>query len=145
MTYLEYIKSRMPHFFNNVDVVEYVPHHLSKSIFNWFESSNYFVVDPNRTNLDNFNDNRFNVAMSLNYFQHTPDYVSQVIELHRVSSKFVLFSCAAAGHKPKRGNRYYKNLVEADFEIDFYSMFDYHRFHVDHNESQLYFWGVKKE
>lgn len=144
MNYFDHIKTRMPHFFDGVSVLEYTSHDRSKSIRNLFTNSRYVVVDPNSSDLDSIGDRSFTVTISVNNFQHTPDYIRQLERMHRVSSKFVMFSCAAAGHIPK-GKGYYKNLTEADFYFgtDIESMFETHRFYADYNESMLYFWGVR--
>lgn len=144
--YISYLKNRMPHFFNNVDVVEYVPHERSKTIKHMFSSSRYHVFDPNSTDLSNVKDNTFNVAMSINYLQYVPDYLNHLKTLHRISSKFMLISCAAAGRNIDKTHYYYKNLVMSDFynQIDLDSMFDTYKFHIDYNCSTMYLWGIKK-
>ena len=136
----------MPHFFDGVDVLEYTPHSKSKSVSGMFSNSRYYVFDPKSNNLSSIPDNSFNVALSIDYLQYTPDYLNHLSLLHRVSSKFVLFSCAAAGRKVNRNVSYYKNLVMSDFynQIDLDSMFDTYKFDVDYLSSDLYFWGVKK-
>lgn len=144
--YLEYLKTRMPHFFHNVDVVEYAPHNRSKSIKHMFVDSRYYVFDPNKTDLSDMEDGRFRSAISINYLQYVPNYLDHLRILHRVSSKFVLLSCAAAGSKPDASAPYYKNLVMSDFynQIDLDSMFDTYKFHVDYEHSTMYLWGIKK-
>lgn len=143
--YLQSIRKRMPHFFDGVSVLEYVPHNKSKTIINLFDNSKYYVVDPKVSDLSNIEDNYFNVAMSIGYMQYTPNYLDHLQRLHRVSSKFVLFSCAAAGKKVNNPPEYYKNLVMSDFynHIDLDCMFDRYNFDVDYSNSDLYFWGVK--
>lgn len=144
--YISSLRNRMPHFFNNVDVVEYVPHEKSKTIKHMFSNSRYYVFDPNSTDLSDVEDNAFNVAMSIDYLQYTPDYLDHLKKLHRVSSKFVLISCAAAGRHVSTPPPYYKNLVMSDFynQIDLDSMFETYKFDVDYDRSDLYLWGVKK-
>lgn len=140
------LKKRMPHFFTGVDVLEYVPHTRSKSINYLFDNCRNFVINPETNYLSNVEDDSFRVVMSIDYFQHTPEYLEQLKEMHRVSSKFVMFSCAAAGRRPNTSSNYYKNLVMSDFynKIDLDSMFETYKFDVDYDRSDLYFWGVKK-
>lgn len=143
MRYFEHLKNRMPHFFDGVEVLEYTSHNRSKSIRHLFDSSYYFVVDPSRLNLDNFDDNRFDVAMSINDFQYTENFIDRFKEMHRVSSKMVMFLCSTVGQKP-RSTGYHRNLTESDFDINLEIMFDTHRFHIDYDAHQLYFWGIKR-
>jgi hypothetical protein len=136
----------MPHFFNEVSVLEYTPHNTSKSINYLFSDSRILVIDPRKNNLSDINDNEFNVSMSINYFQYSPDYLTHLENLCRVSSKFIMFSCAAAGKSIKSPPEYYKNLVMSDFynHLDLGLMFETYRFDVDYDRSELYFWGTKR-
>jgi ubiquinone/menaquinone biosynthesis C-methylase UbiE len=144
--FFESVKRRMPHFFTGADVLEYVPHTRSKSINYLFDNCRNFVINPKTNYLSNVEDDSFRVVMSIDYFQYTPEYLKQLKEMHRVSSKFVMFSCAAAGRHIEDPPPYYKNLVMSDFynKIDLDSMFETYRFDVDYDRSDLYFWGVKK-
>lgn len=144
--FFNYVSRRMPHFFNNVDVLEYVPHNKGKSIQHLFINSRYFVIDPTKNNLSKIEDNSFNVSMSIDYFQYSQNFLFEFEQLHRVSSKFVMFSCAAAGRTPDLTKGHYKNLTMSDFynNIDIESMFDSYSFDTDHQYSDLYFWGVKR-
>ena len=141
-TFFEITRNRMPHFFNDVSVLEHVPHNKCKTIWHLFHNSNYVVVDPNSDGIYKITDNSFNVAMSINYFHNTKNYVKELQDIHRVSSKLVMFSCQAAGND----NPSVENLTEADFysnlDIDF--MFERHQFDVDYAKSMLYFWGIKR-
>lgn len=145
-TFFERTRSRMPHFFYDVDVLEYVPHHKSKSINKLFLNSRHYVLDPTINDLSKIQDNSFRVTMSIDYFQYTPNYLDHFKKLHRISSKFVMFSCAAAGRKPVGREQYYKNLTMPDFYncLDMDSMFDSYLFDPDYDTSTLYFWGVKR-
>ena len=140
------VKSRMPHFFQGVDVLEYSPHDTSKRLMSLFKDSRYYVLDPRHNDLSSVKDSNFNVVISIDYLQHTPNYLDILTRMHRVSSKFVIFSCAAAGNKVDNLSEYYKNLVMSDFynHIDLDLMFETYRFDVDYEKSELYFWGVKK-
>jgi len=143
--FFDSVQNRMPHFFNDVDVLEYVPHSRSKKIRHMFSDSRYFVIDPNRNNLEKVESNTFSVTMSIDYFQSTSNFIEQFQGLHRVSSKFVMFSCASAGRKPTREG-YYKNLTTSDFynSLDFDKMFERYFFDVDYLSTELNFWGVKR-
>jgi hypothetical protein len=145
MNKFDLIKKRMPHFFNNCDVLEYVPHDKSKSIKHLFSNCRYVVIDPKTKDLSNMSDNSFKVVISVEYFQHTSEYLNHFIDMHRVSSKFILFSCAVAG-RPKIENKYHKNLTQSDFynSLDFDKMFETYKFDVDYSNSTLYFWGIKR-
>lgn len=147
MIYFDEIKRRMPHFFNGMNVLEYVPHDNSKKILGMYEDSRYTVINPNKSTLEEIKDNSFNVAISINYLQYTEEYIRHVQELHRVSSKFIMFSCAAPGTQAPSGVEYYRNLTEADFwfGLDVEGLFESHKFYIDYDTSTLYFWGVKKK
>lgn len=140
------VKKRMPHFFQGVDVLEYSPHDKSKRVLSLFEDSRYYVLDPRRNDLSGIEDNSFKIVMSIDYFQHTPDYLEHLNRMHRVSSKFVIFCCAAVGTKPESHDGYYKNLVMSNFynQAPLDQMFDTYKFDTDYSASELYFWGVKK-
>jgi ubiquinone/menaquinone biosynthesis C-methylase UbiE len=96
--------------------------------------------------MSSIENNSFTVVMSVNYFQYTPNYLEQLKEMHRVSSKFVMFSCAAAGRHIKNPPTYYKNLVMSDFynHLDLDAMFETYKFDVDYERSDLYFWAIKR-
>lgn len=136
----------MPHFFNEVDVLEFTPHDKSKSIKHLFSNSRYVVLDPFRTDLSEIKNDAFNVVVSINCFQNDKDYLNKLKSMHRVSSKFVMFSCSTAGTMPLNSEQYYKNLTESDFYnlIDLDSMFETYKFNIDYSESKLYFWAVKR-
>ena len=146
MNFFDSTKRRMPHFFNGVDVLEYGPHNKSKSIKHLFSDSRYTVLDPSRNDLSEIDDNSFTVVFNADYFQDTPDYLCELKDMHRVSSKFVMFSCHASGNKNVSKDKYYKNLNESDFYnwLDLDRLFETYVFEVDYPTSMLYFWGVKK-
>jgi len=143
--YFERIKDRMPHFFIGVDVLEYVPHSRCKAIAHLFEDSRYVVVDALHHDLSDVPDGLCTVTMSVDFFHRAPNYLEMFEEMHRVSSKLVMFSCAAAGTKPNAAG-YWKNLTEADFStvLNLDEMFDSYEFQVNLEETQLSFWGVKR-
>ena len=143
MNYFEHIRNRMPHFFDSVSVLEYVPHSRCKSILYLFENSHYVVVDALRHDLSDVPSDSYTVAMSIDFLHRAPNYLEIFTELHRVSSKFVMLSCATAGMPPKAAG-YWKNITQSDFSVNLDEMFDTHRFHVDYDQHQLYFWGVKR-
>jgi hypothetical protein len=144
--FFESVKRRMPHFFNKVDVLEYTPHSKSKSVKHLFLNSRYVVIDPFNTDLSEVRDDAFNVVISINCFQHQKDYLDKLKFMHRVSSKFVMFSCPTAGTMPSKSEIYYRNLTESDFynSIDLDLMFETYKFEINYKKSELYFWGVKK-
>jgi hypothetical protein len=146
MNFFESARRRMPHFFNGVDVLEYTPHDKSKSIKHLFSDSRYIVIDPKNTGLSKVDDNSFKVVVSVDYFQDTSDYLSKLEDMHRVSSKFVIFSCRAAGNSQVSEDGYYKNLTRSDFYnwLDLDDLFETHTFEIDYNNSMMYFWGVKR-
>lgn len=145
MTYFEEIRRRIPHFFKDISVLEYVPHDRCKSIGYLFDTSRYIVLNPETNDLSNVQMDSFRVAMSVDRFHLTPNYIKELEAMHKVASKFVMFSCAAAGTRPTHDG-YWKNLTEADFygSLNIDKMFETHKFFADYETHSLYFWGVKK-
>jgi hypothetical protein len=143
MNFFESVKKRMPHFFSGVDVLEYGSHDKCKTIRYLFSDSKYVVLDPNRIDSQSIDDNSFNVTMSINRFQDSTDYLNELRVIHRLSSKFVMFSCNTAGND----GPCIRNLTQSDFYnyIDLDSMFETYKFEVDYPQAVLYFWGVKKD
>jgi hypothetical protein len=133
----------MPHFFVGVNVLEYGPHNRSKKIKGLYEDSRYAVIDPRSSDLEEIKDGSFKVVISVNNFNFTNNYLDQLKSMHRVSSKFVMFSCLAAGYGDVGQEA---NLTEGDFygHLDMDSMFESLRFHADYSDHMLYFWGVKR-
>lgn len=144
MNSFEQIKSRMPHFFIGTSVLECSLHQKSKSSMALFENSEYLVIDPSRKDLRGVGDNTFMTVLSVGTLNTMTNYIDIFRQMHRISSKFVLFSCSAPGNT-KSMSKGYKNLTEADFvfNIDFDSMFETFKFDVNYHTSTLFFWGVK--
>ena len=142
--YFEYLKGRMPHFFDGVTVLEYVPPSQCKKIYGLFNNCRYTVLNPDTNGLSAVPDNSFLVAISIDRFHNTENYLEEFGRVYRVASRFVMFSAAAAGRKP---TGQLSNLTEADFYLNFDidSMFITHMFYVDHEDSTLYFWGIKMD
>ena len=79
--------------------------------------------------------------------------------MHRMASKFVIFTCASTG-RPEHGTTrttpqnspftlkwdYYYNLTKEDFmeALDLDDMFKTYEFSYNPSSCDLYFWGVKK-
>jgi hypothetical protein len=143
MNFFDSVKRRMPHFFSEVDVLEYVPYDKCKTIKYLFSDSKYVVLNPDKVDASDITDNSFNVAMSLNRFHESPNYLDELKVIHRLSSKFVMFSCNTAGNY----GPCIRNLTQSDFYnyVDLDSMFETYKFEVDYPQAILYFWGVKKD
>lgn len=105
-----------------------------------------------------FPDNWFDVAVSAECFEHNPQWLETFTNMHRMASKFVIFTCATEG-RPEHGTtrttpedspftltwNYYQNLTEQDFRdaLDFDSLFQQYEFTTNEHSHDLYFWGIK--
>ena len=131
----------MPHFFFSTDVCEHSYFSDSKKIKFLFDDSKYYVF-PNINNVD---DNKFNVSLSIDKLQYEKNYLDTFHNLYRISSKFVLIRCSSAGSPKNIKNEYQRNLTESDFgsTMTMNKMFSSYNFYYDEQECNLYFWGVK--
>lgn len=161
-------KKIFPHFFNNVNVIEIGSLDINGSIREIFNALSYIGVDLDEgpgvdliaegQNLD-FEDNFFNVAVSSECFEHNPYWLETFLNMCRMASDFVIFSCASTGRREHGTTRttpkdspftlkwdYYKNLTQQDFEsrIDLTEIFSNYQFEYNDKSCDLYFWGVKK-
>lgn len=102
-------------------------------------------------------DNSFDVAVSVECFEHNPEWVATFNNMHRIASKAVLITCASDG-RPEHGTSshdpsssphtgdYYRNLNQTDFEREFKLelMFAQWEFEYNPRAHDLYFYGIKR-
>jgi hypothetical protein len=166
--FFESVKKRMPHFFNDVDVIEIGSLDINGSVRDFYNAKTYIGIDLSEgPGVDqvaegqdvDFPDDCFDVAVSAECFEHNPYWLETFINMHRMAEKFVIFTCASEG-RPEHGTTrttpdnspftlkwdYYRNLVEADFtsNLDLENMFEEYEFDYNPSSCDLYFWGVKK-
>jgi hypothetical protein len=166
--FFEYVRQSMPQYFTHVKVIEIGSLDINGSVRDFYDTTTYIGVDLEEgkgvdlvaegQNLD-FPNNSFDVAVSAECFEHNPYWLETFINMHRIASEFVIFTCASDG-RPEHGTTrttpdnspftlkwdYYKNLNASDFynSLDLYSMFSEHEFSYNANSCDLYFWGIKK-
>ncbi len=111
----------------------------------------------------NLPDERFDVALSCECFEHDSHWASTFKNMCRMTKAggVIAFTCASLGrveHGTVRSNAehspgtqfmgldYYKNLSKEDFysETDIHSIFSEHYFFFEESSYDLYFVGVKK-
>jgi SAM-dependent methyltransferase len=165
--YLTALRDRFPGMFTGVTVLEVGSLNINGTVRDFFDATTYIGVDvaPGRCvdvvaegqNLD-FPDNHFDVAISAECFEHNPHWAATFANMHRMASKYVVFTCASDG-RPEHGTRrsdpnsspltlewdYYKNLNEQHFheEFDISRMFSEWEFVYNPSSWDLYFYGVK--
>jgi SAM-dependent methyltransferase len=165
--FFELTKQRFPQYFTGVSVLEIGSLNINGTVRDFYNTDRYLGVDVSDgpgvdmvaqgQNLA-FPDNSFDVAVSAECFEHNPHWLETFVNMHRIATKFVIFTCATDG-RPEHGTTrttpedspftldwdYYRNLTELDFtsNLDLDSMFNQHEFTVNHDSHDLYFWGIK--
>ena len=166
--YLADLSRRFPDMFFGVSVIEIGSLNTNGTVRDFCQTSDYLGVDvgpgpgvdlvAEGQNLD-FPDGHFDVAISAECFEHNPEWAATFANMHRVSSRYVVFTCASDG-RPEHGTRrsspdsspltlewdYYRNLNEQDFRdaFDIESMFVEHEFRYNPTSHDLYFYGIKR-
>lgn len=110
----------------------------------------------------NLPDNKFDVVISTECFEHNPNWIKTFYNMHRMCKPngLIIMTCATTGRAPHGTlvdrpedspltvqlgwGEYYKNLTEKDFvdNFDLVSMFSRHQFYVNSQAKDLYFWGI---
>lgn len=162
--YISYLKARFPEYFRAVTVLEVGSLDINGTVRDFFDMCEYIGVDVGEgPGVDvvaygqslKYPDKSFDVAISCECFEHNPAWKETFVNMHRMSSGMVIFTCATEG-RPEHGTRrsdpgssplttdwdYYRNLTEADFrELPLDDMFARYEFDVHRTSHDLYFWG----
>lgn len=162
------VKQRFPEMFSDVSVLEIGSLNINGSVRDLFNASLYIGVDLEEgPSVDvvgqgqelSYDDNFFDVAISAECFEHNPYWLETFLNMCRMSSKFVMFTCASEGRLEHGTTRsapecspftlqwdYYKNLNQEDFtsHINFDEIFSQYEFSYNSQSYDLYFWGLKK-
>jgi hypothetical protein len=165
--FFEQMKERFPQYFDGVSVIEIGSLDINGTVRDFYTPTRYVGVDVsagpgvdlvcNGEDVD-YPDESFDVAVSAECFEHNPAWIETFINMHRVASKFVIFTCASDG-RPEHGTTrttpedspftldwdYYRNLTEQDFRDhhNFDTMFQQYEFNTNPHSHDLYFWGIK--
>ena len=164
--YFSYVKEMFPEYFQNVSVIEMGSLNINGTVRDFFDATKYVGIDLDEgPGVDlvcpaqevGFQDGSFDVAVSAECFEHNPYWAETFDNMHRLASKFVIFTCASDGreeHGTRRSHPstspftldwdYYRNLNEQDFRsiFDFDTLFDRHEFTYNEKSKDLYFWGI---
>lgn len=167
--FFESVKSRFPQYFDNVEVIEIGSLDINGSVRDFYRNTPRYIgvdlaegkgVDLIAEGQDvDFPDRSFDVAVSAECFEHNPYWKETFLNMYRMASKFVVFTCASDG-RPEHGTTrttpanspftlswdYYQNLNEKDFRKHFLidDMFSEYEFSYNPSSCDLYFWGVVK-
>lgn len=162
--YVSYLKARFPDAFRSKKVLEVGSLDINGTVRDFFEGCEYVGVDVGEgpgvdvvakgEDLD-YPDRSFDVSISCECFEHNPAWRETFVNMHRMSSKMVIFTCASEG-RPEHGTQrsdpgssplttgwdYYRNLVEEDFgSLPLDRMFSRYEFERNYTSHDLYFWG----
>jgi hypothetical protein len=165
--FFETVKSFYPQFFNDVSVLEIGSLDINGTVRDFYNATKYIGVDVGEgkgvdivaegQDLD-FDNRSFDVTVSAECFEHNPYWKETFLNMYRMASKFVIFTCASEGRSEHGTTRttpadspftvnwdYYRNLNEKDFrqEFNFDTMFFQHSFIYNPQSYDLYFWGIK--
>jgi hypothetical protein len=165
--FFDFAKSLFPEYFKGTSVIEIGSLNINGTVRDFYENCKYLGVDVGEgkdvdlvcpgEKLD-FADNTFSVSVSAECFEHNPFWLETFKNMHRMASKFVIFTCASDG-RPEHGTKrttpddspltldwsYYRNLNERDFtsNLDLSKMFKEWTFIYNKHSHDLYFWGIK--
>jgi len=165
--FFDFAKSLFPEYFKDTSIIEIGSLNINGTVRDFYENCKYLGVDVGEgkdvdlvcpgEKLD-FADNTFSVAVSAECFEHNPFWLETFKNMHRMASKFVIFTCASDG-RPEHGTKrttpddspltldwsYYRNLNEKDFtsNLDLSKMFKEWTFIYNKHSHDLYFWGIK--
>ena len=166
--FLEFPKSRFPEYFLNCKVIEIGSLKINGTARDLFQDCAYLGVDIGIVKGVNlvgqgqelmFPNDSFDVAISVECFEHNPYWLETFINMHRMARSFVLFTCASSGRAEHGTTRtdlwtspltaewdYYKNLDETDFtsRLAFSELFSSFEFIYNKASFDLYFWGIKR-
>lgn len=162
------VKQQYPEAFIGVDVLEVGSLDINGSVRDFFQPDSYIGVDISEgQGVDvvgqgqelQYTDGLFDTVVSAECFEHNPFWAGTFQNMHRMASKFVIFTCATDG-RPEHGtsrtdqgsspftanSNYYRNLNQKDFEdkFDLPSMFESFFFEINEQSHDIYFLGVKR-
>lgn len=160
------VRDKYPTHFANVRVLEVGSLDINGSIRGMFTDCDYTGVDvgpgPGVDVVAHGEDltypaRDFDTVLSLECFEHNPEWLATFVNMHRMCSGLVVMTCATTG-RPEHGTRattpadsphtvgwdYYRNLTADDFTsaLDLKSMFTTFEFMTNDVSHDLYFYGL---
>ena len=167
--FIRSVQQFFPSYFTQVSVLEIGSYDVNGSVRSLFDATKYVGVDlvPGPcvdvvcSGHEFRSDDRFDVAISTECFEHNPFYAETFLNMARRvrPGGIVLFTCAGEG-RPEHGTRrcdpssspgtlklapdYYHNLTEAHFaSLDLTAWFSEYRFYRNEVSHDLYFLGIR--
>lgn len=167
--YLTALRSRFPWLFMDVgSVLEIGSLDINGSVRGFFSDCTYVGVDiASGPGVDvvalgqelDYDDEAFDVVISAECFEHNPAWLETFVNMRRMASLAVIFTCATTGraeHGTARsspgsspltvaaGWDYYRNLTAADFEdaLPLADLFTVYEFSTNESSHDLYFYGL---
>jgi hypothetical protein len=168
--YIARVKEKFPQYFDGKRVLEVGSLNINGTLRDFFTNSDYTGVDLDEgpgvdvicegQNLE-YPDNSFDVAISAECFEHNPHWAETFINMTRMSSDIVIFTCASTGREEHgtsnahafaspftvaKGWDYYKNLTQEDFEtMPLDDMFTEYVFSTNDFSHDIYFYGFVRK
>lgn len=167
--FLERVRSKYPEAFSEAEVLEVGSLDINGTVRDFFDDRcSYLGVDVGPgPGVDlvmpgeklSFPDDEFDTAISAECFEHNPAWLETFQNMHRMSRRFVIFTCASEGRREHGTRRtdpgssphtvdwdYYRNLNASDFEdaLDLDQMFESWEFEYNPVSCDLYFVGLKR-
>lgn len=166
MDFVRGVRERFPRLFSGRRVIEIGSLNINGSVRDFFNDCHYIGVDlADGPGVDlvcsgadvYFADGFFDVAISTECFEHNELWLQTFLNMRRMASEMVIFTCASEG-RPEHGtvrsspsdspftNTYYRNLTASDFEdsVDMAELFSVYEFRYQPTSHDLYFWGICK-
>jgi len=160
------VQTMHPEYFVGADVLEIGSLNINGTVRDFFTACNYVGVDvASGPGVDvvafgenlKYPDRAFHTVVSAECFEHNPEWRATFVNMARMSSGLVAFTCATTGraeHGTRRSSPdsspltldwdYYQNLTAEDFKfsIDMHALFDTFIFSTNPQSHDLYFWGI---
>lgn len=166
LAFVASVEQMHPDAFDNCRVLEIGSLNINGTVRHFFTNCDYTgadladgpgvdVICPGQ-DLD-YPDKHFTTVISTECFEHNPHWMPTFLNMIRMASQLVIFTCATTG-RPEHGTSrtdsysspftansdYYQNLTEYDFEhLPLDDWFSQYEFRVDEEACDLYFWGMK--
>jgi hypothetical protein len=164
------VASRFPESFTGRRVLEVGSLNINGTVRDFFTDCDYTGVDVGEgpgvdvvaegQTLD-YDDESFDTVISAECFEHNPYWLETFVNMRRMCSGLVVFTCATEGRaehgttrtdpgsSPLTAHRweYYRNLTADDFRdaLDLDALFSDYRFSTNDSSHDLYFWGLVPE